>query len=206
MANNRATPKGTAESILRFASPVGWEAWLAANHASEDGVRLAMGKKGGKGPALTYAEAVDVALAWGWIDGQKLKHDDSVFLQRFSRRRARSPWSKINREKAEALIRAGKMRPPGLAEVERARKDGRWDAAYDSARTSSVPEDLAAALAINRRAQAFFEQIDSANRYAILYRVQTAKKPETRRQRIAKFLAMLGRGELIKPPKARPRR
>lgn len=199
-------PERAGEPILRFAEPAAWEAWLAANHVSELGVLVAIGKKGAGGPALTYAQALEVALAWGWIDGQKRKHDEDAWLQRFSRRRARSPWSKINREKAEALIRAGKMHPPGLAEVERARKDGRWEAAYASARASEVPEDLAAALAADRRAQAFFEQIDSANRYAILYRVQTAKKPETRQQRIAQFVAMLARHELLHPPRASKKR
>jgi uncharacterized protein YdeI (YjbR/CyaY-like superfamily) len=158
-------------------------------------------KQGGGAPALSYAEALDIALAWGWIDGQKRAHDARAWLQRFSPRRPRSTWSKINREKAEALIRAGKMRPPGLREVERARQDGRWDAAYDSARTSQVPDDLAQALARDRRAAAFFEALDGANRYAILYRLQTARKPETRTARIASFVAMLANHETLHPPR-----
>lgn len=152
-------------------------------------------------PALSYAEALDIALAWGWIDGQKRAHDERAWLQRFTPRRPRSTWSKINRDKAEALIRAGKMQPPGLREVERARQDGRWAAAYDSARTSQVPDDLARALAGNKAAVAFFEMLDGANRYAILYRVQTAKKPETRAARIARFLAMLASHETLHPPR-----
>jgi len=158
--------------------------------------------KQGKGaPALSYAEALDIALAWGWIDGQKRAHDDRAWLQRFTPRRPRSTWSKINRDKAEALIRAGAMQPPGLREVERAREDGRWDAAYDAARTSQVPDDLVQALARNKRAAAFFEALDGANRYAILYRVQTARKPETRAERIARFVAMLANHETLHPPR-----
>jgi uncharacterized protein YdeI (YjbR/CyaY-like superfamily) len=152
-------------------------------------------------PALSYAEALDIALAWGWIDGQKRAHDERAWLQRFTPRRPRSTWSKINRDKAEALIRAGKMQASGLREVERARQDGRWAAAYDSARTSQVPDDLARALAGNKAAAAFFETLDGANRYAILYRVQTAKKPETRAARIAKFVAMLSKRETLHPPR-----
>jgi uncharacterized protein YdeI (YjbR/CyaY-like superfamily) len=192
-----------AETILRFDSPKEWEAWLATNHDAEGGVRVAIRKKGGDVPALTYAEALEVALAWGWIDGQKQPLDEHVWLQRFSRRRARSPWSKLNRARAEELIRAGRMRPAGLAEVERAKRDGRWDAAYDSARTSAVPEDLAAALEANRRAHDFFAQIDAANRYAILYRVQTAKKPETRQRRITELVEMLSRHAVIHEPRKR---
>jgi uncharacterized protein YdeI (YjbR/CyaY-like superfamily) len=157
--------------------------------------------KGTGRPALSYAEALDIALAWGWIDGQKRAHDDRAWLQRFSPRRPRIAWSKINCEKAEALMRAGKMRPPGLRAVERAKQDGRWDAAYDSARTSQVPDDLARALAGSKAAAAFFDTLDGANRYAILYRVQTAKKPETRAARIAKFVAMLAKHETLHPPR-----
>jgi uncharacterized protein YdeI (YjbR/CyaY-like superfamily) len=190
---------GEPETLLRFESPEAWEAWLATNHDAEGGVRVAIRKKGGEVPARTYAEAREVALAGGWIDGQKQPLDQDLWLQRFSRRRARSPWSKVNRAKAEELIRAGRMRPPGLAEVERAKRDGRWEAAYDSAKTSEVPEDLAAALEANPRARDFFAKIDAANRYAVLYRVQTAKKPETRQRRIADLVAMLGRHERIHP-------
>jgi uncharacterized protein YdeI (YjbR/CyaY-like superfamily) len=161
-------------------------------------VLLRIPKKGAEG-AISYAEALDVALAWGWIDSQKRALDANAWTQRFSPRTPKSPWSKINRAKAEALIAAGKMEPSGLAEVERARRDGRWERAYDGARTSGVPEDLAAALAKNARAKAFFEGLDGANRYAILYRVQTAKKAETRAQRIERFVGMCERGETLHP-------
>jgi uncharacterized protein YdeI (YjbR/CyaY-like superfamily) len=178
-----------------------WGAWLAEHHASAAGALVMITKQGGGPPALSYAQALDLALAWGWIDGQKRTHDDRAWLQRFTPRRPRSTWSKINRDKAEALIRAGKMQPPGLREVERAKQDGRWDAAYDSARTSQIPDDLARALAGNKAAAAFFEALDGTNRYAILYRVQTAKKPETRAARIAKFVAMLAGRETLHPPR-----
>jgi uncharacterized protein YdeI (YjbR/CyaY-like superfamily) len=148
---------------------------------------------------MTYAEALDVGLAWGWIDSQKHALDDSAWLQRFTPRTKQSPWSKINCGKAEALIAAGRMEPPGLAEVERAKRDGRWERAYDGGRTSEVPPDLAAALARSNRARVFFETLDRANRYAILYRVQTARKPETRADRIARFVAMCARHETLHP-------
>lgn len=192
-------PSGS-ELILRVTA-ARWEAWLADHHASATGALVLIVKQGKGAPALSYAEALDIALAWGWIDGQKRAHDDRAWLQRFSPRRPRSAWSKINRDKAEALIRAGKMQPPGLREVERAKQDGRWAAAYDSARTSQVPDDLARALAGSKAAAAFFETLDGANRYAILYRVQTAKKPETRAERIAKFVAMLANHETLHPPR-----
>jgi uncharacterized protein YdeI (YjbR/CyaY-like superfamily) len=190
------------DRVLAFADAAGWDAWLAAHHDDPGGVLLTLGKPGGA-PSPSYAAALDVALAWGWIDGQKRALDERAWLQRFTRRRSRSPWSKRNRARAEALLRAGAMHPPGVAEVERARADGRWDAAYDSAATSGVPDDLAAALAADRRAHAFFDQLDAANRYAVLYRVQTAKRPETRARRIATFVAMLARHETLHPPRRR---
>jgi uncharacterized protein YdeI (YjbR/CyaY-like superfamily) len=159
---------------------------------------LRIAKKGAK-RTISYAQALDVALAWGWIDSQKRALDASAWLQRFSPRKADSPWSKINRAKAEALIAAGAMEAPGLAEVERAKRDGRWERAYDGARSSSVPADLAHAFARNARAKAFFETLDGANRYAILYRVQTAKRPETRVERIQRFVGMCARHETLHP-------
>jgi uncharacterized protein YdeI (YjbR/CyaY-like superfamily) len=192
-----ASAKRKPEAILSFTKAADWHAWLASHHDESQAVLLRIGKAGAK--SITYAEALDIALAWGWIDSQKRALDDSAWLQRFSRRTAKSPWSKINREKAEALIAAGLMQPPGLAEVERAKRDGRWERAYDGARASIVPPDLVAALARNARARTFFEKLDGANRYAILYRVQTAKKPETRAERIARFVAMCARGETIHP-------
>jgi uncharacterized protein YdeI (YjbR/CyaY-like superfamily) len=188
-----------AEPILEMKNAAAWAGWLKKHHAAADAVLLRIDKTGAKG-ALTYAQAIDAALAWGWIDSQKRALDATAWLQRFSRRSAKSPWSKINREKAEALIASDAMAAPGLAEVERAKADGRWDRAYDGARSAAVPDDLAAALAKNRKAKAFFEQIDGANRYAILWRVQTAKKTETRADRIAKFVAMCARGETLHPP------
>ena len=200
-----AKPRAVAdEPMLRLGADA-WHAWLAAHHGSAAGARVMLTKRGAPPPQLSYAEALEAALIWGWIDGQKWAHDAHTWLQRFTPRRPRSAWSKINRSKAEALIAAGRMQPAGLAEVERARQDGRWAAAYDSSRTAQVPDDLAAALAANRTAQAFFAEIDAANRYAILYRVQTAKKPETRATRIATLVAMLGRHETVHPRRgARP--
>jgi uncharacterized protein YdeI (YjbR/CyaY-like superfamily) len=178
-----------------------WRVWLKANHATSPTVGLRIAKKGATSGSVTYAEALEVALTWGWIDGQKDPLDDEAWIQRFSRRTAKSPWSKINRDKALALIAAKAMAPPGLVEVERAKKDGRWDAAYDSAKTSEVPADLVAALKKNERAAAFFETIDRANRYAILWRIQTAKKTTTRAERIARFVEMLSRHETLHPTK-----
>jgi uncharacterized protein YdeI (YjbR/CyaY-like superfamily) len=191
------------ETPLRFRTASEWDGWLRRHHASSVGEWLSLAKKGSADSSLTYAEAIEVALAWGWIDGQKRAGDGSSWLQRFTPRSARSIWSKINREKAMALIAAGRMQPPGLAEVERAKKDGRWESAYDGARTSTVPPDLAAALERHSRAASFFAGLDAGNRYAILWRVQTAKKPETRARRIAEYVAMCARGETIHPPRKR---
>ena len=198
--------KKKSEAPLACARFQDWHAWLAAHHATSSGVWLLIAKKGSGRPSPTYAEAVDGALAWGWIDGQKQKHDATAWLQRFTPRTPKSPWSRINRDKAKALIAAGKMKAPGLAVIESAKADGRWESAYDSARTAQVSADLRAALARNRRAAAFFAELDGANRYAILWRLQTAKKPETRAKRLANFVAMLARHERIHAlPKTRRR-
>ncbi|WP_245735818.1 YdeI/OmpD-associated family protein [Pedococcus cremeus] len=149
--------------------------------------------------ALDYAQALDVALCYGWIDGQKGKFDDQHWLQRFTPRKPNSKWSKVNRDKVTALIEQGRMQPAGLAEVERAKTDGRWEAAYDGARTSSVPDDLVAALTTNPAAAEFFETLDRRNRFAILYRIQDAKKPETRARRIEQYVAMLAEGKKLHP-------
>jgi len=170
---------------------------MKRHHASSDGVRLLLAKSGADQRTVTYAQAIEVALCYGWVDGQKQALDDQHWLQRFTPRRARSMWSKINCAKALALIEAGRMQPAGQAQIDRAKEDGRWDAAYDGARTSTVPDDLHAALLASPKARDFFAALDAANRYAVLWRVQTAKKPETRAQRIAKFVAMLARGEKI---------
>lgn len=185
--------------ILALASAQAWWDWLAAQHASAPGVWLKLGKKGGGAAHPNYAEAVEAALAWGWIDGQARKLDDTAWLQRFVPRRPRSVWSKINRDKVQALIDAGKMQPAGLAVVEAAKQDGRWAAAYDPPSRAEVPEDLRQALAADPRAAEFFAGLDASNRYAVLHRVQTAKKEETRQRRIALFVAMLARHEKIYP-------
>jgi len=192
-------PHGTASQPepLRFATARAFEAWLRKNHASSDGAWLLMAKAGAEEPTVTYPQAVEIALCHGWIDGQKKGLDEQHWLQRFTPRRARSLWSKANREKAEALIQSGRMQPGGMAEIERAKADGRWDAAYDGARTAAVPPDLQAALDARPEARSFFTQLDGANRYAVLWRVQTAKRPETRSKRIEMLVDMLARGEKI---------
>ena len=184
---------------IAFASQQEWEQWLAEHHADAPGVWLKIAKRESGIPSVSYAEALDSALCYGWIDGQKAAYDERYWLQKFTPRRPKSGWSKVNREKATALINAGRMQPEGLRQVEMARADGRWDNAYDSQSKSSVPEDFQRALDNNAQARAFFNTLDSANRYAILYRIQTAKKPETRRARIDKLIAMLAKHEKIHP-------
>lgn len=179
-----------------FAGPAELEAWLEVNEDA-DGVWLQIAKKGAPEPSVTYAEALEVALCFGWIDSQKRGLDETHFLQRFTPRRPRGRWSKINREKAEALIESGRMRPAGLAEVEAAKADGRWEAAYEGQKSAQVPPDLRQELDARPAAREFFESLDSANRYAIVYRLGEAKKPETRERRLRKFIAMLERGEKI---------
>jgi len=182
------------QEAVFFHGPEGLEAWLEANGEASDGVWVKMAKKHTGIPSLNWARAVEVALCFGWIDGQSRRIDDDWYLQRFTPRRPKSTWSKINRETVQALTAAGRMRPSGLAEVERAKADGRWDAAYDSMTTASVPDDLARALDEAGLSEVF-ANLDSRNRYAILHRVQTARKPETRARRIAKYVAMLEAGE-----------
>ena len=182
-----------------FATPRAFSDWLAVHHASSGGIWLRLAKKASGTASISYAEAIDVALAWGWIDGKKQRGDDASWLQKFTPRGAKSMWSKINREKALALIEAGAMQPAGLAELERAQQDGRWDVAYDPPSRATVPDDLQAALEKNARAAAFFQTLDAGNRYAVLWRVQTAKKVETRQKRIAALVAMLARGEKLHP-------
>jgi uncharacterized protein YdeI (YjbR/CyaY-like superfamily) len=184
--------------VLPFASKHAWEEWLEANHESADGVWIKMAKKGSGIETVTHPEAIDVALCFGWIDGQRTGLDDVWFLQRFTPRRPRSKWSQINREKAEALIADGAMRAAGLREVERAKADGRWEAAYPGARAIEVPDDLRVALDANPAAREFFETLTGSSRYAVLYRIHDAKRPETRARRIEKFVAMLARGETLR--------
>jgi uncharacterized protein YdeI (YjbR/CyaY-like superfamily) len=183
--------------IRPFSSAAEMEEWLEASHQSSDGIWLKIAKKGSGVESVDYAEALELALCFGWIDSQKRGFDESFFLQRFTPRRPRGKWSQINRAKAEELIAAGAMRPAGLAEVEAAKADGRWDAAYAGQRAATVPDDLQHELDRNRAAGEFFAKLDSANRYAILYRLEEAKKPETREKRLRKFIAMLERGEKI---------
>jgi uncharacterized protein YdeI (YjbR/CyaY-like superfamily) len=183
--------------VRLFAGSDDLEEWLEANAAASPGLWLKIAKKGAPEPSVTYAEALELCLCFGWIDSQKRGFDDTHFLQRFTPRRPRGRWSKINREKAEALEAAGSLRPAGAAEVEAAKADGRWDAAYEGSRMAKVPDDLQRELDANPTAAAFFADLDSANRYAITYRLAEAKKPETRERRLRKFLAMLERGEKI---------
>ena len=187
------------EPIVAFASRSEWEAWLAAQHDVSSGLWLKIAKKNTGLESVSYAQALDVALCYGWIDGQKRPFDDDHWLQRFTARKPRSRWSKVNRAKAIDLIEQGLMKPAGLQEIERAKADGRWDAAYDGQGAMTVPDDLRLALEGNDRARDFFATLDSRNRYAILYRVQDAKKPETRARRIEKYVAMLAEHQTLHP-------
>ena len=189
--------------ILHCADADEWRRWLAAHADSSDGIRLAIAKKGGDHSSVSYAEAIDEALCVGWIDGQRGALDEHHFLQGFGPRRARSIWSRVNRDKVTALIESGRMQPSGLAEIERARADGRWDAAYAGSKTIEVPAELRAALDAEPAAAAFFETLNSQNRYAILFRLHNVKKTETRTRNVEKFVAMLARGETIYPQRSR---
>jgi uncharacterized protein YdeI (YjbR/CyaY-like superfamily) len=183
--------------ILPFSSQADWESWLEENHADAAGLWLKIAKKASGIATVSYAEALDTALCFGWIDGQRGRLDDEWFLQRFTPRRARSRWSQINRAKVEQLIADGRMRPAGLREIERAKADGRWEAAYASQSTIEVPDDLQQALDANPAAKEFFATLSGSNRYAVLYRIHDAKRADTRTRRIEKFVAMLARGETI---------
>lgn len=189
----------TTEAVFLFENQVAWADWLAAHHQTARAVWLRIARAQAPVSSVSYAEAIDMALCFGWIDGQKQAASAHFWLQRMTPRGARSMWSRINRDKAMRLIDEGHMQPAGLREIERAKEDGRWGAAYAGARTATVPEDLQAALDANPRAKAFFAGLDGSNRYAILFRVQTAKKAETRARRIAAFVAMLARREKIHP-------
>jgi len=190
---------------LVVADQAAWSRWLEAHATSSDGVRLVLAKKGVEDPtSLTYAQALDEALCHGWVDGVRNRRDESSFLQRFTPRRRRSIWSQRNVDHVARLVAEGRMRPGGTAEVERARADGRWDAAYPGQADSTVPEDLAAALAANPAAAAMFETLSGQNRYAVLHRTGQAKRADTRARRIAGFVDMLARGETIHPQPTRP--
>ncbi|MFG3259718.1 YdeI family protein [Streptomyces sp. NPDC048172] len=193
-----SAPAGPPElPTLPFASRAAWETWLEERHGEEDGVWVKLAKKGTGIASVTYAEAVEVALCYGWIDGQSRRLDETYWLQKFTPRRARSKWSKINRERATELIERGLMRPAGLREVERARADGRWEAAYASPSQATVPDDLQAALDANEAARTFFATLDGRNRYAILHRLHDAKRPETRARRIEQYVTMLSEGRTL---------
>jgi uncharacterized protein YdeI (YjbR/CyaY-like superfamily) len=196
-ANRKATSADLP--LLRCADKAEWTDWLGRHHDSSAGVWLVIAKGDARDSSLTYLEAVEAALCYGWIDGQKRSHTSSSWLQRFTRRGKRSIWSKINREKAEALIESRAMKPPGLAEVERAQQDGRWEAAYESQSRAAVPDDFQAALDRSPKAKDFWSALDSGNRYAMLFRIHTVKRAETRAKKIEQFVAMLERHEKIHP-------
>jgi uncharacterized protein YdeI (YjbR/CyaY-like superfamily) len=183
--------------VLGFEDQKAWAAWLSKNGKTATGLWLKLAKKAGGPKALTYDEALESALCYGWIDGQKKGFDETAWLQKFTPRGPKSIWSKINCAKAEALIANGQMKPAGLKAVEAAKADGRWEAAYDSQRTGGVPDDFQVELDRHPKAKAFFATVNSANRYAFLFRIQTAKKAETRAKRIQQFIEMLERGETI---------
>jgi uncharacterized protein YdeI (YjbR/CyaY-like superfamily) len=183
--------------VLRFTSAGKWEAWLRHHHETSAGVWLELAKQGTGVPSLTHAQALEAALCYGWIDGQSASVDATWFRRRFTPRRPRSKWSKINCAAVEGLHAAGRLAPAGVREMEAAKRDGRWDSAYASQRTTAVPEDLGAALKAHPRARRFFDTLDSKNRYAILYRLHDAKKPETRQRRLEKFVQMLEAGETL---------
>lgn len=183
--------------VLLFATPAEFEAWLERQNAESEGIWLKIAEKGVEEASVTYAEALELSLCFGWIDSQKRGLDERHFLQRFTPRRPRGRWSKINRDKAEALVAAGRVRPAGMAEIEAAKADGRWEAAYEGQSTAKVPDDLQRELDANPAAAEFFAGLDGTNRYAIIYRLGDAKKPVTRERRLRKFIAMLERGEKI---------
>jgi uncharacterized protein YdeI (YjbR/CyaY-like superfamily) len=190
---------------ILFKNARAFETWLKKHHAASDGLWLQIAKKGADEPSVTYLEAIEIALCWGWIDGQKKGLDDQHFLQRFTPRRAKSIWSKINVAKVATLIEGGRMQPAGQAQIDAAKADGRWEGAYDGARTATMPDDLQAALDANIQAKKFFATVNASNRYAVLWRVQTAVKPETRARRIEQLVEMLARGEVVHLFKPKPK-
>lgn len=188
-----------SDPVLTFRNQAEWESWLDLNEGTATGVWLRLARKAAGHQTVSYAEALESALCHGWIDGQKRGESEQYWLQRFTPRTARSIWSRINKAKAEALIAAGRMRPAGLREVDRARQDGRWDAAYSSASTSTIPDDLQKALDANKKAKVFFASLNSQTRYAILFRIQNVKKADTRARKIAQFIDILANGEKLHP-------
>ena len=185
----------TDQPIIAYRSLQEWEAWLVKNHSTSQGIWMRLFKKATKQESITYAEALDVALCYGWIDGQKKSYDQDSWLQKFTPRRARSVWSKRNTEHIARLMKAGKMKPAGMKAVDAAKADGRWDAAYDSPSNTTMPEDFLKELAKDKKAEAFFETLNKTNKYAIAYGLQSAKKQETRAKRMKVFLTMLSKSE-----------
>ena len=189
--------KSTDRPILPFESAKAWETWIAKNHSGSEGVWLQMFKKDSGKRTVTYDEALDVALCYGWIDGQKKSYDKESFLQKFTPRRPRSVWSKRNQDHVARLIKSRRMKPAGLKAIAAAKKDGRWERAYDSPKNMTIPEDFLKELSKNKKAKEFFGTLNKANLYAIAWRLQTAKKPETREKRKQAILAMLAKGEKL---------
>jgi uncharacterized protein YdeI (YjbR/CyaY-like superfamily) len=185
--------------VLAFQTVADWEGWLEVEATRSQAVWVKISKRGAALPTISYAQALDVALCFGWIDGKKAPLDEHHWLQRFARRKPRSRWSKINTQKVEALTAEGRMRPAGLLEMERAKADGRWDAAYSGQRDAQVPDDLRQALDADKAASDFFETISSVNRYAIIYRISVVKRPETRAHKIAQYVRMLAEHKTIHP-------
>ncbi|HEX9928916.1 MAG TPA: YdeI/OmpD-associated family protein [Pyrinomonadaceae bacterium] len=181
--------------IVSFESPEQWEKWLSENHAQQSGIWLRIFKKGSGESSVTYAEALDEALCYGWIDGQKNKYDERSWIQKFTPRRKKSIWSKVNTEHVERLIKEERMKPAGFKEVEAAQQDGRWQQAYDSQKTMTIPEDFLHRLEKDSKAKTFFETLNKTNRYSIAFQLQTAKKPETREKRVKAILEKLSKGE-----------
>jgi len=194
---SKAGGNNTETEVRLFKDQAAWSGWLDKNHARSSGIWLRLAKKNSGLQSVTYAQAIDAALCYGWIDGQKRPESEKAWLQRFCPRSAKSIWSKINREKALALTKSGRMMAAGQQAIAEAKSNGRWESAYDSPSRAAVPDDFQAALKSSPTANSFFETLDRANRYAILFRIQTAKEPETRARNIQKFIAMLERGEKI---------
>lgn len=198
MANKKTAASRPMVKRL-FKNQAAWHAWLEKNHENPDGVWVHFAKKDSGAVTVTYDEALETALCFGWIDGQLRTHDEKTFVRKFTPRRPRSIWSKVNRAKAERLIESGHMKPAGLRAIERAREGGEWDGAYDSSRTASVSPEFEKALDKSKQAAAFFAKLDSANRYAVLWRIQTARSAEMRAKRIAEIIAMLKKQETFHP-------
>jgi uncharacterized protein YdeI (YjbR/CyaY-like superfamily) len=200
MTTKTKSSAGSARAVeptRAFKDAKAWDSWLAKNHMTANGMWMRLAKKASGTKSITYAEAVEVALCYGWIDGLKRPESATTWLQRFTPRRAKSIWSEINREKALGLITSGRMQPAGLEQVERAKRDGRWDAAYQSPKSATMPPDFQKELNRHPKAKAFFKTLSRTNSYAIMWRIQTAKKPETRERRIRTYIEMLEKGESI---------